>query len=315
MGIKETPTNFRTYYKTMRDSIRPKYEKAVEEYDKLSVEETNLYKEVFSKKEIYNVDYKFNLDDYEEFTKNEYIDGTFYNHAKGLFVNKKNNYTATTILYKLYKLAREQKELHEQHHNIINYEQMLDLSLSEYSQILEAFYIEVHKKMILEGYGYVMENPLGWICINRCKIKTKRKVLDFAATKENKKKLLAEGKRLWNKDEADYARTIGVEYNGVDYRVYLNEDYCYEFALINCRVTKGEKCRFEPCARRKNVKGRTNAQIIADCDNDVNKICELPLDIRRKLYLCLESDNILYLNFIRNEAQQSYHTPKANRED
>ena len=316
MAIKEIPTNFRVYYKSMRETIRPKYEKAVDDYEKGLVEEKALYDDVKLRLSSYKDTYKFDLMSYKEFADNSYINGEFFEAAKSLFLNKKKNYLATNPAYTIYKLARRQKELFELKHQINIYEKMLDLSLDEYQQVLQAFYTEVHKRLIIDGYGYVFESPIGWTCINRCKIvEGKRKHLDYNATKLNKQKLVAEGKRLWNKDEADYARTIGAEYNGVDYRVYLNEDYCYEFALINCRVTKGEKCRFEPCARRKNVKGRTNAQLIADCDNDVNKICELPLDIRRKLYLCLESDNILYLNFIRNEAQQSYHTPKANRED
>ena len=32
MAIKEIPTNFRVYYISMRDAIRPKYENAVDEY-------------------------------------------------------------------------------------------------------------------------------------------------------------------------------------------------------------------------------------------------------------------------------------------
>ena len=83
--------------------------------------------------------------------------------------------------------------------------------------------------------------------------------------------------------------------------------------LINCRINTGEKYRLTPTFARRHVKGKTNEQLINECDRDLNKICELPIDVKLKLKLCLETDNILYLNFIRNEAQQSAHTPKANR--
>ena len=193
---------------------------------------------------------------------------------------------------------------------------MLDLSLNQYQEVLQSFYTEVHKKLIIDGVGYVFESPIGWICINRCKIvQGKRRLLDFKATKDNKEKLLAEGKRLWNKDEADYAKVVGADYDGVDYRVFLNKDVCYEMPLINCRLNSGEKYRLTPTFARRHIKGKTNADLIAECNNDINKICELPIDIMLKLKLCLETDNILYLNFIRNEAQQSAHTPKANRKN
>lgn len=316
MGIKETPTNFRTYYKTMHNSIRPKYEKEVYNYEKLLIEEKALHSEVMGFADNYKKTYGFDFKEYPELINNEYADGVFYDHAKGLFINKKNNYKATSSLYKLYKLAKQQKELYNMKHQIHIWEQMLDLTLDQYKQVLESFYTEVHKKLIIDGVGYVFENPIGWICINRCKIvQGKRKMLDFQATKRNKERLLAEGKRLWNKEEAEYAASIGAEYKGVDYRIYKNEEFCYEIPLINCRVTKGEKLRLEPTARRHYTLGKTDDGMIAECNNDLNKICELPLDIPRKLKLCLKTDNILYLNFIRNEAQQSAHTPKANRKN
>ena len=56
MAIKEIPTNFRVYYKSMKDAIGPKYEKAVDDYEKGLVEEKALYddiklKDAYRKKE------------------------------------------------------------------------------------------------------------------------------------------------------------------------------------------------------------------------------------------------------------------------
>ena len=190
---------------------------------------------------------------------------------------------------------------------------MLDITMEQYRSILEAFYTEVHKRMIINGEGYVFEEPLGWVCINRCKIvKGRRKKLDFKATKENKEKLIAEGKRLWNKEEAEYARSIGVEYNGVDYRVYLDSEVVYEIPIINCRLSRDSYRFYIPYARR-HTTGKSEEELIALCNNDKEKICELNTDLKMKLKLCLKVDDLLYLNFIRNDAQQSAHTPKANR--
>ena len=314
MAIKETPTNFRCYYKKMRASITEKYNKLVDEYGTTYVREKKLYEELIKKIDKYKVNHDIDLRSYKEFVENEYIDGTFYDDVKGLFINKKNNYKVIQPLYSLYKLAKMQKELHENHKTRRLYSKMLSLNLKQYAKVLETFYNEVHKKLIIEGCGYMFEDNIGWLCINRCKVvQGNRKLLDFQATKRNKEKLLAEGKRLWNKDEYEYAKSLGLDYDGVDYRKYVEAEYCYEFALLDTKLKLDDKIRFEPCARRSHIEGRTDEQVIADCDNDLNKICELQIDVKRKLNLCIKTNDLLYLNFIRNESQQSAHTPKANR--
>lgn len=314
MAIKETPTNFRCYYKKMRASITEKYNKLVDEYGTTYVREKKLYEELIKKIDKYKINHDIDLRSYKEFVENEYIDGTFYDDAKGLFINKKNNYKVIQPLYSLYKLAKMQKELHENHKTRRLYSKMLSLNLKQYAKVLETFYNEVHKKLIIEGCGYMFEDNIGWLCINRCKVvQGNRKLLDFQATKKNKEKLLAEGKRLWNKTEYEYAKSLGLDYDGVDYRKYVEAEYCYEFALLDTKLKLDDKIRFEPCARRSHIEGRTDEQVIADCDNDLNKICELQIDVKRKLNLCIKTNDLLYLNFIRNESQQSAHTPKANR--
>ena len=314
MAIKETPTNFRCYYKKMRASITEKYNKLVDEYGTTYVREKKLYEELIKKIDKYKINHDIDLRSYKEFVENEYIDGTFYDDVKGLFINKKNNYKVIQPLYSLYKLAKMQKELYENHKTRRLYSKMLSLNLKQYAKVLETFYNEVHKKLIIEGCGYMFEDNIGWLCINRCKVvQGNRKLLDFQATRRNKEKLLAEGKRLWNKDEYEYAKSLGLDYDGVDYRKYVEAEYCYEFALLDTKLKLDDKIRFEPCARRSHIEGRTDEQVIADCDNDLNKICELQIDVKRKLNLCIKTNDLLYLNFIRNESQQSAHTPKANR--
>jgi len=316
MAIKEIPTNFRVYYTAMRAAIKPKYEGTVVKYENLLKEEKALHSEVILRRDDYLKNYKFDFKDYPEILNNEYQDGTFYDHAKGLFLNKKDNYKATSSLYRLYKLARLQKELYTLKHQLHIWEVMLDLKLNQYRDILENYYNEVIKKLIIDGYGYVFGEGIGWTCINRCKIvQGKRKMLDFKATNKNKEKLLAEGKRLWNKEEANYAAKLGLPYYGVDYRVYKDDEYCYEFPLIHNRTNAGEKLRLEITDSHRGVAGKTEEQILEECNYDKAKICELKLNPRNKLYLCLKADNILYLNFIRNEGQQTYHTPKANRKN
>ena len=92
-----------------------------------------------------------------------------------------------------------------------------------------------------------------------------------------------------------------IEYNGVDGRVYSNHEYVYEIPLINCRLPNGRSFKLEPTDYRAyKVRGKTNQDLIEECNRDVDKICELPVDIKTKLTMSVEVDKMLYLNFIRN---------------
>ena len=151
MGIKEVSVSYRSYFKTMRASVRPKYEEAVALYEKKLVEEKALYSDVKLRLETYKSTYKINLMDYNEFVENSYTTGIFYDACKTLFINRKKNYVATSPSYTLYKLARLQKEVYDLKHQIDIYEKMLDITMEQYRSILEAFYTEVHKHMIING--------------------------------------------------------------------------------------------------------------------------------------------------------------------
>ena len=56
----------------------------------------------------------------------------------------------------------------------------------------------------------------------------------------------------------------------------------------------------------------SNENLIEECNEDTEKICNLQIDLKTKLTLCNKVDKILYTKFIRNEAQKSVATSKAN---
>ena len=87
MSIKEIPTNFRVYYKSMMDTIRPKYEKEVERYEALIVEEKALYDEVKSIMDAIKANYNFDVMKYKEFVDNKYITMSKAFETKIIFEN------------------------------------------------------------------------------------------------------------------------------------------------------------------------------------------------------------------------------------
>lgn len=316
MAVKEIPVNFRVYYKSMKNAYTQMREDAISAKEALIDTTNDIYKDICDNLEVYKKDFKVNLMDYNEFKNNKYIDGKLLKIAKGMFINRKNDYLIVGDLFDLYNYARKKKEINNIDKDIEFYDKILKLSLKEYNEILKVFYTEVHKQMILKGVGYVFEPPIGWTCINRCHLVNPSPHIDYAATKKRKEELIAAGKRIYNKEEEEWCKKNGIEYKAEDCRVYLKNEYCYEVPLIGCSLPNGHKYKLTISDRRgRSVRDKTNDDFIKDCKGDLNAICELDLDLKTKLTLCNSIDKTLYLNFIRNENQKPLNTAKTNRKD
>lgn len=316
MGVKETPTSIRVYYKSMIDATTLKRKEAIEIRDNLQELINTEWKEVSECKDVYKNEFKVVLDNYEEFINNKYTEGKFLKLAKGMFINRSNNYELVSDLFTLYSLAKHQKDIADIIHSIEHYDKMLSLSLKDYTEIMRVYMTEVHKQLILEGNGYAFGENIGWICINRCVLRNPRPHIDYAATKKREAELKAAGKRIYNKDEADWCMRNGIEYKAEDKRVFKTNEICYEIPLIDCRLPKGTKFKLEIADyRHSSMRGKSNEQLAQECNNDIKRICELPIDIKTKLTICDSVNKILYTKFIRNETQQPINTPKANRKN
>ena len=316
MKIKETPINFRVYYRLFIEDSKDKLEEAnknrveLEKILKVKHEEVSKYIEDY--KERFDVD----LNSYDEFKENKYTTGKFYRLAKGLFINRKNDYELVSDLYELYNLAIRQKDLYKCLNDIEFYKKCSKLKLKEYTEILRVYYTEVHKKLVIDGCGYSFSNGIGWICVNRCTFDRKKPILDYAATKQREKELKEKGARIYNKEEADWCTRNGLEYKAEDKRVFVCKEYCYQVPLIDCKLPGGTTFKLEIADyRHTSLRGKSNDDILELCNNDIHKICELPLDLKTKVTLCDKADKILYTKFIRNENQKPIAYGKANRQD
>ena len=304
--IKPMPVHIREYYKAMKEAYTQKKEEALKEREELISEVDVLQQDIMEKHDDY-LKYKINLSKYPEFINNEYIDGHFYRMAKGAYLNKQNDYELTTELHNLLKLAEKQYRIHELKGQLELFDKILSIKTNDYVRYMREYFNIVHKKMIIEGCAYHFGNNIGDVLINRVKNTSKRKQIDYKATKEKKEEILARGGKLYNKEEAEWCKKNGIEYKGEDGRVYLDIEYFYEIFMCNKRFTDARLYSFTPQDYRSvEVRGKSNAQLIKECDNDLEKICELPVDLKTKLHMCVEVDKMLYTNFIRNEGQTSY---------
>lgn len=313
MAIKEIPITVRQYYKSMQANIDKQREN---ERVKLAILDSEIFKyrqKLKSKVQHYKDKFNIDLTKYEEFVSDKYIDGSFYRAAKGMFVNHKDDYELVGDLYDIYEYAKCQKDYYETRQLIEHYDKCIGLTFKEYNSIIKAFYAEVHKRMITEGVGYVFEGSLGWICINRVMLKRAKRKLDWAATKRREKEILAAGKRFYNKEEAEWCSRNGIPYQYEDKRVYLNNECYYEIAYLHAPMPNGIKLSFAASDYRgREVRGKTNDDILKEYKGDVNVICGLPLDLKTKLSICVKADSLLYTKFIRNENQKSVAYIKAN---
>ncbi len=314
MRIKETPTNYKTYYKLFIADCEQKLEEAIAKKEQLEEVVRFKYENLAVWTDEYEKQFGVKLDDYIEFKENKYINGKFYKLAEGLFINKQNDYELVSDLFNLFDLANTQKEIHICIQRIDFYNKCVHIKLKEYANILRAYYTEVHKKLILEGQGYAFGNGIGWICVNRCIFDRKKKMLDYAATKKREKELKENGKRIYNKEEAEWCIANGLEYKAEDKRVFVINEYAYQIPLIGSKLKNGDKLKLEISDyRHSDIRGKTNNDLIELCNKDTKKICELPIDLKTKVTLCDKVDKILYTKFIRNENQKPIAYGKAYR--
>lgn len=303
--IKETPTNFRIYYKSIISTYTKNKEEWSKSLDIIEKKNNELYEEIKKSLDVYKDNYKLDLMSFEEFKNNEYKDGSLLRTARGAFYNRTNDYELTARLFDLYTFAMKQKDIKDLNDRLYIADKILDLSLSQYTDILSIYFNEVHKQMIKDGCGYKI-GDIGWVCINRFKLKEGgKRSINYIETRRKKAQLLSEGKKLYNAEEAKWCEERGIEYDGVDFRVYFDNEYAYEYPLLGINPKYDSDIRFTPANYISSpLRGILDNKIIEICNNDIDKVLNLKLGLSHKLRICLQIDGMLYSKFIRNENQK-----------
>lgn len=257
--------------------------------------------------------FKYPVIDYPEFQQNKYINGRLENAAKGMFEDERKDPEMKHLCFRLVGYAVSLRKIYEETEKIKLYDKIINLPLKEYKRIVKIYYNAVERELILKGYGYRLEDKLGWICINRV-LNHGAKICDFKATKENKKRLIAEGKQIYNKEDAEYCKAHGIEYDAVDATIYKADDFWYEYCLLGSKV-QGRTLVFKPFDTKDNkLRPYSNEDLLKLTNNDVNKIMDLDLSMKHKFVLCIQADKTLYTKFIRNEEQKKSFYGTYSRE-
>lgn len=313
MAIVEKATTVKDYYRMLKEDYNKKLEDTIKDLDSAKKVNKNTYKELEHCLPFVKREFKIDLQKFEEFNTNSYIDGSLLKFAV------KFNRNANSDIERRYSIiilryAQSVENIYNFTNSIEKYKKILSLSYAEYTKYIKTYYYEVQRQMIVNGYAYEFQGGIGTICINRCKNLKKKPIIDTKATNANKERLKKEGKELYDEKKAAWCKDHGVEYNGVEYRVFSRHDYLYEFPLIWSGLPNAFKHKFEPIDYwSANLRGKHKEDFIKEADGNLNYICGLDITFRTKVSICNEIDQTLYLNFIRNENQTPITASKNHR--
>lgn len=300
----------REYYLQFIDNARKdviKYKNKIKEY---TDNRDEVYNYINENKDIIINLFKIHIDNYIEYKTKE------YNPKENLF-NAANNRLYVTndkykpLLFNIIKYCRILHNIHNCQRLIILAEQRQNLKKSKYKRYIADFYTRVHK-CVLDGLGYKYAYGLGTFVINKWTTTRTTKMIDFNETNKRKKELLAEGKRLYNDKEAAWYKLRNIPYDGVDYRVYINNSTVYDITFINCslfgyRSMDYQRAEYVPI-KYKGMGYKAMAEQL--CFNEED-IFNLQVDIRYKLNIYLYKYPTRYINFVRNGKEEKRVTRQS----
>lgn len=186
----------------------------------------------------------------------------------------------------------------------------LSMPYKEWLTYVTRYYMQVQNE-IIDGRAYSYGKSMGYISIYRVKNDSGRsyiKRIDYLATKERKAELIEQGVKIYDKDEETIYKEKGLVYDGVDYRVYLNEDYFYDLVLSGSKYPNSNKMKFN------NIKfigvpireAKLDMKQIAE-KYTIEEIKELPIDLMYKARAIVLKESHLGLKYIRNNEQRIYN--------
>lgn len=267
----------------------------------------SLYNTINENKILILETFNINLDNYES----EYIN-MVYNESESLYFNvinrlKINVKEDNSLLILLVKYCVKLKEEYKNKINIIIADKKLNLTLANYKKIVNEYFLKVHK-FVLEGYGYKFSNGIGTYLINYYKIDNPTKnAIDFAETNKRKKELLSKGYKLYDDREAAWYKARNIPYDGVEYRVYLDKKFYYDFTFINSKVFHKKELDYQRTEYvHAKLRGMSYQEMADKLCNNVEDIIKLNVDIKYKLNILLYKYPEKYLNFVRNVEQTKY---------
>lgn len=308
------PCTARTHYKRYKENNKYKLNILNQEVIDIKKQIKEYHSYLLFNVEDLNNKLHIKLNKYNDFINNKYEDGKFLSFAKRLYNLKNVDTDYINDVNCIYTLAIQQRVLIEKEKQIDVCNKVLNLDISNYMNYIKKYMIEVHKQMVLLGNAYKLSKKIGPVCINRILCTGSNYIIDYQATLNNKKRLLAEGKPLYSIVEKQWCEKNNIPYTIEPYTVYKKNDVSYEFVLTRNTI-RNVSVKFKVSKFKSRQLASTYNEIIKSNNNDIFKICNLEIDLKQKLNMCLLVDTKLYTKFIRNENQESIVTAQTIRKD
>lgn len=212
-----------------------------------------------------------------------------------------------SILIQVLKYCYKLKELNNTKRLIIIADKRKDLSLKDYKAQVNKYYMAVHKA-VLEGFGYKFSAGIGTYIINYYKIDNPtKKTIDFAETNRRKKDIIARGLKPYDDKDAAWYKERGLPYDGVEYRVYLDKKFYYDFTFLESKVFKKRELDYQRTEYvHAKLRGLSYQEMADKYCKDIDDIVNLNVDLKYKLNILLYMYPQKYLNFVRNADQSKY---------
>lgn len=301
--IKIKEFYLRYIFNAKRDSEN--YESSLKSINKTKDE---LYSYIKNYSETLLIKFDINLESYEkEWINKEYNEHEilYKNILKILKVIDDNE--SKSLLIQIIKYCFKLKEEYNTNKLIFIAKKRETLSLKDYKAYVNKYYMQVHKS-ILEGFGYKFQGGIGTYIISYYKIDNPVKnKIDFAETNKRKKEIIAKGLKPYDEKEAAWYKERNIPYNGVEYRVYLNNKFTYAFEFVNSKIFKSKEIDYQRTEYvHAKLRGLSFKEMADKYCNNIDDIINLNVDIKYKLNILLYKYPEKYLNFIRNENQSKY---------
>jgi len=312
MRIRNLPITVSDYYKHFISVNSEKLKTAKENKEKIigSLNEQREY--ILEHLPDYEMYCQVHVDKLDEFVNNEYKNGELVRIAIDNYKKASNNGDNNMLvpLFKLFEYGKSIKQIVKYDKQIGFLSKLTNITYTQYAAYLYTYYSKVHEKLIMDGVGYAFSHNIGWICYNRVifhETGISKRRLDYAATKKAKQALIDKGLTPYDKKTADWCKERGIEYHGVDFKVYQTDEAFYELAYMPGKLPNFRlHYHFTPSKYRgTEYRGKTIKELSDICNGDIDKVFQLKVDLRTKFVLALEIKPNLYLNYIRNENQES----------
>lgn len=300
----------RDYYERFINNIENDIIKYKDKLIELDKEKKGLIKYILENKDKFNEVFEINLDKYKE----EIIDGNYHNNRLySVVIRKYNSITDNPdkiLLIQLIKYCNiiEKENRYNKFLNIVNVRK--NIKLKTYKKLVTLYYNKVHQ-LVLEGYAYKFSNGIGYYnislwCLDKNAFKYKS-VLDYNETNKRKKELISKGIPLYNKEDAERCKELGIPYNGVEYKVYKTDRDYYEFKFVKSKLCADGNLEYKR-TEYVNIKykGISYTEMADKLCNSIEDIYNLQVDIRYKLNILLHKYPNKYLNFVRNDTRRKY---------